>query len=75
MQAAWREVGVGLCAILHREIARSDRWCVVRACTCVNSVKLPVCVLSRFTPKDRKIGRTVSSFEMLYFEAFRDAGS
>ena len=68
MLAAWREMGVSLCALLHRAIARSDTRCVVRAYTCVNSVKLPVFALSRFKPKDRKIGRTVSSFEMFYFE-------
>ena len=35
MQAAWREVGVSSCALLHRAIARSDTRCVVRAYTCV----------------------------------------
>ena len=34
--------------------------------TCVNSVKLPVCALSRFTPKDLKIGRTVSSWNIFW---------
>ena len=43
---------------------------MVRAYTCVNSVKLPVRAISRFISKDRKIGRTVSisSFEICYFE-------
>ena len=40
----------------------------MRMYTCVNSVKLPVCALSIFTPKDRKIGWTVRRFEMFYFE-------
>ena len=41
MQGAWREIGVSLCALLHRAIARSDTRCVARALTCLNSVKLP----------------------------------
>ena len=45
MQAAWREVGVSLCALLHQAIARSGTWCVVRAYTRVNSVKLPACAI------------------------------
>ena len=65
MQAAWREVGVSLYALLRRAIARSDTRWGVRACTCVNSLKSPVCAFfSRFIPKDRKIGRTASSFEI-----------
>ena len=43
MQPAWREVGVSLCAPLHRAMARSDKQFVVRTYTCVNSVNLPVC--------------------------------
>ena len=45
MQAAWREIGVSLCALLHRAISTSDTRCVVRAYTCVNSVRLPVCII------------------------------
>ena len=44
MQAAWREVGVILCALLHRAIEKSDTRCVVRLYTCVNSVKLLISV-------------------------------
>ena len=47
MQGAWREIGVSLCALLHRAIARSDTRCVVHAYKGVNSVKLPVCALYR----------------------------
>ena len=68
MQAEWKEGGVSLCALLYRAIARWDTRCAVRAYMCVNSVKLPVCALSRFTPKDVKIGHTVSSFGKRYFE-------
>ena len=43
MQAAWREVvGVSLCEVLQRAIARSDTRCVVRGYTCVHSVRLHV---------------------------------
>ena len=68
MQAAWREVGVSLCALLQLAIARSDTQCVLRAYRCVNSVKLTVCIWWRFAPTDRKIERTVSSFELFFFE-------
>ena len=37
------------------------------AYTCVNW-SYPYALLSRFTPKGRKIGRTVSGFEIFYFE-------
>ena len=59
MQAAWREVGVSLCAHLHRAITRSDPRRVVRALTCVNSVKLPVCAFTEVyteESQDRKHG-------------------
>ena len=66
-QAAWRDVRTRLRALLRLAKARSDTRCVVRASTCVTSVKLPGCALSRFTPTDRKIGRTVSSFKIISF--------
>ena len=53
---------------LHRAIARSDTRCVVRAYTCTNSWSYAYALLSRFTPNDGKIGRTVSSFEIVYDE-------
>ena len=53
---------------LHRAIARSDTRCVVRAYTCVTPRSCPYVFLSRYTPQDRKIGRTVCSFEVFYFK-------
>ena len=58
MRAAWREVDVNWCALLHRAIARLDPHGVTHPCA----------LLSRFTPKDRNIERTVSSFDVLYIE-------
>ena len=59
IQAAWREVGLRLCTRLYRAIARSDTRCVVRAYTCVNSVKLPVCAFVEVYTEGSQIGRTV----------------
>ena len=59
---------MSLCALIPRAIARSDTRCVVRAYTCVNSVKLPVCVFVEVYAEDRKIKCTVSGFEIFYFE-------
>ena len=65
MQAAWPEVGMSLCALLHRAIARSDTRCVVRACTCANSVKLPVCAFIEVCTEgsqDRTHGKVSSTY-------------
>ena len=45
MQAASREVGVILCALLHRAITKIGNT-VGSTCVNVNSVILPVCVFS-----------------------------
>ena len=71
MQAACREIGVSLCPLTRgdRKIAHAVRS------TCVYVRKLREATRMRFyrgfSPKDRKIGRTVSSFEIL----FQAAGS
>ena len=71
MQAAWREVGVSLCALLHRAIARSDTRCVVQAYTrtCVDSVKLPVCAfIEVYTEgsQDRTHGKVSSTYVYMH---------
>ena len=56
---------MSLCALLHRAIARSDTRCVVRACTCANSVKLPVCAFIEVCTEgsqDRTHGKVSSTY-------------
>ena len=51
-------IGVRLCALLQRAIASSDTRCAVRALRKLREATR-MCFLSRFTSKDRKVGRTV----------------
>ena len=69
MQAAWREVGVSLCALLHRAIARSNTRCAARAYRCVNSVKQPVCAfIEVYTEgsQDRTHGKVSSTYVYMH---------
>ena len=69
MQAAWREIGVSLCALLHRAIARSNTRCAARAYRCVNSVKQPVCAfIEVYTEgsQDRTHGKVTSTYGYMH---------
>lgn len=67
--AARREVGMSLCALLRRAIARSETQRVVRAYTCINSAKLPVCAfIEVYTEGSQDRTQAMQFRNIFYFE-------